>query len=163
MVNTHNVHPNPFIRQNPDLPWPPPSSEEGKEDTRKIEGKVWLLENFISIATSYLDGTNDRALIAATNDCQADMQENRLTYADLAEIICMLTDRDYQNSMWCMRSAREGVKCAPEASWLPCDAYTIPIRYENNESITYYLKMCQNLTGTVLLLISTHPSNFANT
>jgi hypothetical protein len=162
MVNTLIVHPNPYVRLRPELPWPPPSSDEGKDHTRAIPARVWPLQKFIEIAQGHLAGKQN-TIIAVTNDCQEDMQEHLVQYDDVAEIICLLTDDDYHNSLWCKRSRRPGVQCAPEAAWLPCDAYVISIdREDGSEStIEYYLKMCQTTLGTVLLLISIHPAEYA--
>lgn len=161
MVNSAIVHPNPYVRLRPDLPWPPPSSSEGQSASRIIKDRVWLLQDFIDVAQRCLAGT-EGLIHAVTKVCQEDMSANFLQYPDVAEIICLLTDDDYENSQWCQRSARQGVKCAPEAVWLPCDAYVISIASEDEyeEPITYYIKMCRGTGANVLLLLSTHPARF---
>jgi hypothetical protein len=161
VVNTLTMHPNPYVRSRPELPWPPPSCDEDKRHTRLIAQKVWLLDDFKKLAMSCLEG-NRNAILAVTHDCSSDMQDAMLTYEDVAEIVNLLTDDDYHNSLWCMRSMREGVRCAPEALWLPCDSYVIETEFENDSiaSIKYYLKMCKSPMGTVLLMISIHPSEY---
>lgn len=155
------MHLNPYVRFRPELPWPPPSCDKDKRHTRVIADKIWSLDQFKTIAAKCIAGTPN-SIIAITKNCEDDMQNHMLRYEDVADIIGLLTDDDYENSLWCMRSKRNGTQCAPESLWMPCDSYVIEIELEDepDESITYYLKMCQNITGTVLLMISTHPSEY---
>jgi len=101
-------------------------------------------------------------MVAVTTDCSIDMQAECMSFEELADLILMLEPDDYENSLWCMKSQKEGVAVRPELHWLPCDAYTLPIEQQRNDGTTYvktyYLKMCKSPTGTILLMVSVHPS-----
>ncbi len=152
-------HPNPFVRQWPDLPWPPPTSE--RDDTRVIVKKVWTLADIQAIAQAQLDH-EDRPLLAAINDdCVKDIQNLEFTVCDVAERVLQLEERHYDKSMWCMRSKRPGTKIPDEHLWLPCDAYQIRIKERKDSTgwegmAEYYFKLCLSPAKKILILVSIH-------
>lgn len=164
MVNTTvNTHPNPFVNMRRELPWPPPQAGDGFEHTREISFQIWDLDEIQTIARSCIDGVQN-AIFAITKDCILDMQQEKLTNKDVAELLLLLEPDDYVNSRWCMSSPRPGVTARPELRWFPCDAYTLPIQEEDEYGVAsekkYYIKVSRNIAGKMLLMISMHPSKF---
>jgi len=161
--NPMHGHPNPFVRQRNELPWPPPSSEPGQEESRVIPFQVWQLTDIQTIAQKYLDG-EDSLIHQATPRCLDDMQKEKLELGDVARLLLRLESDDYLNSRWCMAGSRPGVKMRPDALWLPCDAYCLLVETENESGTCvekkYYIKVCRTATGTMLLIVSMHPSIF---
>ena len=152
-------HPNPFVRQRPALPWPPPI--ESDESSRAIPERVWKLADIHGIATAQLANEGSDLLIPVTNDCTSDIQKLELSVGDLAERVLQLNEGHYDKSMWCKRSKRDGVKVRDELLWLPCDAYRIKIRervatngWEGD--VAYYFKLCLTPAKAVVMLVSVH-------
>ncbi len=166
MVNTTpSMHPNPYVNLRPQLPWPPPCSDEGAEDTREIPFKIWDLTDLKNVAQAVLDGKID-LMKGLTKACVADMQSEHITIEYAAELLLLLlTDDDYENSRWCNVGARP-TKCRPELLWMPCDAYVVSINQDDKHGIPrkkiYYIKLCLNSGGTMLFLISLHESIYGN-
>lgn len=164
MVNTSmHGHPNPFVNARRDLPWPPPSTAPDSEHTREIPFQVWDLNDIQTISQNFLDG--DTSLLrAVTSDCLDDMQREKLALENVAELLLLLQIDDYINSRWCMTSANPGVRARPELRWLPCDAYCLPLEEEDEAGVVrdkkYYIKVCRTVTGTMLLIVSMHPSSY---
>ena len=166
MVNLSHQNHNPFFAVRSDLPWPPPSDQQGAEATRDIPFRVWVLDEIRAIAAKQLADVPSDVIVAVTNDCAEDMQRDGLTFEFLAQMILDIDeDEDYDKSFWCMKSHRKGVRVHPDALWLPCDAYIMPTTEEMpNGTVVqkrYYLKMCKSLAGTLLLMVSVHPSVYS--
>lgn len=161
MVNNGVVmHPNPFVRLRPSLPWPPPCADEGAEATREILFQVWKLQDIRLLAQQVLDGTGT-PIKAITQGCIDDMQAEYLNAEDAARIILSLTEAQYLNSQWCKTG--NGGTGRPELSWAPCDAYIAEVP-ENKSSgivaVDYYIKLCLNSMGNLIMLISLHRPKF---
>lgn len=161
MVNNDVVmHPNPFVRLRPSLPWPPPCADEGAEATREIPFQVWKLEDIRLLAQQVLDGTGT-PIKAITTGCINDMQAEQLDAEDAARLIISLTDDQYVNSQWCKTG--NGGTGRPELSWAPCDAYIAEIPEDRNSGIPaveYYVKLSLNSMGNLIMLISLHRPKF---
>src|SRR5262245_26450571 len=119
-------HPNPFVRQWPHLPWPPPS--ENDDISRAIPKQVWALNDVHGIANAQLANETGNLLVPITDRCNADVQKLEFSACDLAERVLQLTPKHYDKSMWCKRSKKEGVIVPDEQLWLPCDAYQLRVR-----------------------------------
>ena len=161
MVNNAVVmHPNPFVRLNPSLPWPPPSVEEGCEATRVIPFRVWKLKDIHVLAQQVLDGAGV-PIKAITTGCIDDMQAEQLDAEDAARLILSLTDKEYINSQWCKTGA--GGSGRPELCWAPCDAYIAKLpenRITGTAAVDYYIKFSLNSMGNLIMLISLHRPKF---
>jgi hypothetical protein len=149
---------NSYIRAKPSLPWPP---DEKNENSRAIGERVWRLDDFHAIAAKQLSvGAGGNLVIPITNECIRDLQKLGLERPHLATLILDLRDHHYEKSMWCRASRREGVRILEAQLWHPCDAYAITRKervstgWEGN--VDYYLKMCLNSAGSVVLLASAH-------
>ena len=110
-------HPNPFVRQRPDLPWPPPT--EDNDRSRTISKRVWKLANVHEIAKAQLADEGLNLIIPVTSDCAADIQKLELSASGLAKRMLNLNEHHYDKSMWCKSSRKEGVKVREEMLWLP--------------------------------------------
>jgi len=154
---TYRGHPNPFVRAQPDLPWQPPGDDPR---SRVIAKKVWQLTDIQTIARAQLQQPERTLILPITDKCTKDIQNLELTTTDLAKRLLGLRDANYDKSMWCQRSRREGVKVVAEALWFPCDAYLLRRREllsTNTEvDVEYYLKLCLSTAGKVVLLVSVH-------
>ena len=156
-------HPNPFVRQRPDLPWPPPI--ECNERSLVIPKKVWKLADIRTIAQAQLDNETDTLLSAITDKCVEDLQKLEFNASDAAERVLLLEERHYDKSMWCMRSKRPGVKVPDEQLWFPCDAYVLKVRERVVVTgwegvMEYYIKLCLTPSQKVIVLVSFHPPEF---
>jgi hypothetical protein len=151
---------NSYIRARPSLPWPP---DEKNEQSRAIGERVWRLEDFHAIAARQLSGAGGNLVIPITDECIGDLQKLQLERPQLATLILDLRAQHYNKSMWCKASKREGVKTLEAHLWHPCDAYAIsrrervPSGWEGD--VAYYLKMCLNSAGKVILVASAHLQN----
>jgi len=164
MVNNQKYgHPNPFVNARNELPWPPPTNGEEFQSTRKIDFQVWDLDEIQTLAKRFLEGETG-VIRAVTSDCIHDMQEEKIGLDFAADLLLMLEPDHYLNSQWCTTGGRASVKCRPELRWVPCDAYCLPCEIDCEDGRTiekkYYLKLARAVTGTMLLLVSLHPSNF---
>lgn len=150
-------HPNPYVRARPDLSWRPPS-----EDPRSqvIPRKVWELASVHAIAEAQLRQVAASLIVPITNKCTEDIQKLELTTTDLAERLLLLSDANYDKSMWCLRSRQGGVKVSAEALWYPCDAYVLRMQEllstNRKVEVEYYLKLCLSPANIVVLLVSIH-------
>lgn len=161
MVNTTlPMHPNPYVRARPALPWPPPSSEEGQEASRVIGNKIWDLATVQDLAEKVLGGDKN-SLRAVTRDCRLDMTKLNIDDEYAANLLLLLIDTDYKNSQWC--NTGTNVPNRPELCWVPCDAYELSVRDADQngqvKTTIYYIKLCINPLGVMVLLISLHKSN----
>jgi hypothetical protein len=164
MVNTSDVrHPNPFVNARRELPWPPPDAQLGRDQTRIIPFKVWDLEELQTLASGHLSGIPN-VISAVTRDCFTDLQNEKLTLDDVADIILLLEPEHYHNSWWCMASRKAGITARPELQWFPCDAYKVTVELEDEHECvydrTYYIKLCRTIGGTMLLIVSLHPTDY---
>ena len=155
---THG-HPNPFVRMWPDLPWPPPTTND--EHTQTIAKKVWKLADIKAIARAQLARETETLVTPLTESCVADLQKLEFTACDAAERILELEDHHYDKSTWCMRGVRAGIKVPDEQLWFPCDAYALRIRERLVVTrwegyVEYYLKLSLTPTKQVILLFSFH-------
>lgn len=146
---------NSYKSSRPELPWPPSQEDES---SRVIRGPLWQLEDIRAIAGAQL--REGRRLVPITRDCVGDLQKLSFELNDVARLILQLNHGHYDKSMWCMATPNEGVSISPERLWYPCDAYAIA-RFEKLISgwqgdVSYYLKLCLNPAGRVVLLLSTH-------
>lgn len=150
-------HPNPFVRAQPDLPWPPSADDPRSQ---AIPKKIWQLDVIHAIAKIQLEHAESSLIVPITTKCTEDIQKLELTVTDLADRLLRLRDANYDKSMWCLRSKRDGVKVADEALWFPCDAYVLAVREMLNTnrevSVEYYLKLCLSIANKVVLLVSVH-------
>ena len=150
-------HPNPYVRAQPDLPWPP-SADDPR--SRAIPKKIWPLAAIHAIAQAQLEQAEGSLILPITDKCTEDIQKLELTTLDLAERLLRLSDALYDKSMWCQGSRREGVKAPDEALWFPCDAYLLRMQEllsANREvAVEYYLKLCLSPANKVVLLVSVH-------
>ncbi|OGA54128.1 MAG: hypothetical protein A3F74_24235 [Betaproteobacteria bacterium RIFCSPLOWO2_12_FULL_62_58] len=153
-------HPNPFVRQRPELPWPPPTEHDDR--SRVIPEKIWELADIKAIAQAQVDQEAETLLSAITDDCIEDLQKLEFTARDVAERILQLQAHHYDKSMWCMRSKRPGVKVPDEQLWFPCDAYVLRVKERVPTTgwegfLDYYVKLCLTPSKKVIVLISFHP------
>ena len=151
---------NSYVRAKPHLPWAPPREED--EKSRVIREKVWTLGEFHAIAAKQV-AQGGNLVIPITDECIEDLQKLEFERPQLAMLILELREGHYDKSMWCMASRKEGVRLSEAQLWHPCDAYAItrrervPSGWEGN--VDYYLKMCLNSAGRVILLASAHLQN----
>lgn len=154
MVNNQN----PYTKRLLDIP-PPPAVDDPDSSDRPIgRAAIWSLKRFQEIADEHSDDCP--TLLAVTRKCRNDLK--RLTAEpggfDLAEHIRILTNENYQKSVWCMSSPRGHIPGA----WLPCDAYSLSVPFTHpvtqwSGNVNYYFKLCESLTGQMLLFVSVHP------
>lgn len=163
MVNTtSSMHPNPYVHLRPQLPWPPPQSGDAFEASRTIPFKIWDLQVLQTIANAVKNG-DETVMRAVTRGCINDMHAEQITPEYAADLLLQLSPSDYTNSRWCNIGDRQ-TKCRPELLWLPCDAYVVRINqadeHGNLQTKKYYIKLCLNSAGKMLLLVSLHESNY---
>src|SRR6266702_3300190 len=108
----HRGHPNPYVRARPELPWPP-SADDPRSQAIPI--RVWQLIAIHAIAQAQAQQGDSCLIVPITNKCTEDIQKLELTATDLAERLLRLRDADYDKSMWCLRSRKDGVRIAEEA------------------------------------------------
>lgn len=124
-----------------------------KKADRKIKGEpLYNLDDVLGIL-----GTKDSTkLVPWTRKCVKDLQ--KLGYESVDAIDFLLThliSRNYKCSEWCEQK--------PEGPWAACDVYFVrhkeKPKHANIEMIMEtYIKLAINKLGTVILLISFHPS-----
>jgi len=145
------------MRIRPDLPWVPPGDDP---QSRVLPKKVWELADVHAIARTQLAQATGNLILPITNDCTSDIQNLQLTATGLADRLLQLRDANYDKSMWCQRSKKEGVKVPDEALWFPCDAYGLHVveRVDTGweGSVEYYFKLSLTQTKAVVLLVSVH-------
>ena len=151
------THPNPYIQARPSLPWPPSGDDA---NSRRIPNKLWELADIHKIATVQLAQTERNLIVPITDDCTANIQDLELTTGDLAEMLLLLKEGNYDKSMWCQGSKKPGVKVPVEALWFPCDAYGLTIVERVSTGwegrVEYYFKLCLSPANAVVLLVSVH-------
>lgn len=160
MVNTTVLmHPNPYVRAYPTLPWPPPRNGDDQEATRLLKDKLWRLEEIQDLAQQTIDGASD-TLRAITKDCKNDMQSLQIDDEYAAQLLLLLVESDYRNSRWCHTGSN--IPNRPELGWVPCDVYRLKVCDDDDarkiRAIVYYIKLCLNPLGKMVLLISLHES-----
>ena len=150
-------HPNPYVRARSELPWAP-SADDPRSQV--IPLRVWQLTDIRAIAEAQLGQPSSSLIVPITDKCNTDIQNLELTTTDLAERLLRLGDANYDKSMWCRGSRKDGVKVSDEALWFPCDAYVLKVREmvrTNWEgTVEYYLKLCLTPANKVILLVSVH-------
>lgn len=128
---------------------PPSSLDAG----RKIAGgPLYGAQEVLSL----LDARGDKALKAWTRKCVADLQKWELDLEQVIELLrTALSAGTFIGSVWC--------KQRPSGPWAACDSYRV-FRSEwveaarKNMMFEYYLKFAIAKTGSLLLLVSCHPS-----
>jgi len=98
----------------------------------------------------------EQAVRVWTLKCSKDMQKWGLDTDDLVEIIGLaLGSGRFITSEWCMQK--------PNGAWAACDAYSV-IRDEwipaarKEMGMEYYVKFSIGKTGTIMMVVSCHPS-----
>lgn len=90
-----------------------------------------------------------------TAKCRRDAANLTLAPADVGSLIRELNERDYRDSEWCENG---------KGFWAACDAYTLT-RNEYVKTagkwfhIEYFLKFAESRAGTLVLIVSCHPSS----
>lgn len=149
---------NPYTQRLAHIPLPPAADDPDSTERDISSTALWDLARIKAIAERHSD--ERPTLLAITRRCRKDWQ--RLTEEpggfDLAEHIRMLTDQNYQKSIWCKASPSGRV---PEA-WLPCDAYSLSVPFVHpvtrwSGTVNYYFKLCESMDGQLLLFVSVHP------
>ena len=151
------IHPNPYARARPELPWPP---LEDDPKSRRIPNRLWKLSDIHAIAKTQIAQPEKSLIRPITDKCSEDIQDLEWTSQDLAEILLRLKDGNYDKSMWCQKSRWPGVKAPDEALWFPCDAYKLLVVERVSAGwegpVEYYLKLCLSPANAVVLLVSVH-------
>lgn len=151
------IHPNPYVRLRPELPWPPPGEDA---NSRRIPNRLWKLSDIHAIADDQLARAGSSLIVPITDKCSKDIQDLELTTGALAERLRRLKDSNYDKSMWCQKSRWPGVKVSEEALWFPCDAYELVVVERLSTGwegqVEYYLKLCLSPANTIVLLVSVH-------
>lgn len=97
----------------------------------------------------------------ATQRCTSDMAFYGISGDNIRKWMrAAIASGGYINSMWCRLSPNRNCIAA-------CDAYRIVVDNYNpatdeSETVTMYLKLCISKTGSTIMQISAHPSNFTD-
>ncbi len=97
----------------------------------------------------------------ATLKCTSDMAFYGISSDNIRKWIkTAISTGGYINSMWCRLSPNRNCIAA-------CDAYRVVVDMNNpvteeSDTITMYLKLCISKTGSTIMQISAHPSNFTD-
>lgn len=136
----------------PDIPDPPDENNADSSDRHIGDQPLWCIKTIIDLIKS------DNYLVV-TNKGENNHEVLVANGFDLKAEINYLTTQDYLGSYWCKASGKRG-----KGKWLPCDSYrlkstfTHPVTGYTGPAV-YYLKMCKNIYGDSVLIISIHLSS----
>lgn len=154
MVNNQN----PYTKRLPHITAPPPADDPDSSDRPIGHTAVWNLKKLQEIANEHSD--DHPTLLAVTRKCRNDLKRlcDEPGGFDFAEHILKLTNGNFRKSVWCLSSPRGHTLGA----WLPCDAYELSVPFTHpttkwSGTANYYFKLCESVTGQILLFVSVHP------
>lgn len=156
MVNSTN----PYLTVLPDICHPPLCTDPDGSDRKIGEEALWKLHELVEIASS----DDDENVKMVTNRAVRDYENLVENGFDLNDVLAQLAVKGvFKGSWWCKTSPSKDRNGKPRGvgAWIPCDAYSITLDYENPKTgycgiANYYLKMCKSLDGSVVLFVSVH-------
>lgn len=122
-------------------------------DDRRIEGgPIYPVAEVLEL----LSQQAEQSLVLWTRKCKNDLQNYGLDLDDARDLLRSGVQRGrFLGAEWCVQ--------APNGPWAACDAYSV-IRREwvdaahKEMDFEYYIKFAIGKTGSLLLLVSCHPS-----
>ncbi len=127
-----------------------PPSEGTDKRARKIKGgPLYSKEELLPLLIN-----SSSTIIAWTDKCKRNLQEESLDVSDVAQFIKVcLRSGNFKGSEWC--------KQKPTGPWAACDAYQIFVNKwldtaRREMEFEYYVKFAIAKTGSLLLTVSCH-------